>query len=279
MLKLKTFIKVSLVYIIIFIIYSCLQDATNKEMLSCDKNKDVCVYSITTFKNKEFQKKDTFTISSIKSIKARTYTTKHRGRRGRIRYTEHYVIDLYKDNETFFPYPINLSNYNDLQYRLNKFSSYINGNEIKYSDYNDNNVEQIFMYIFFIGILISLVIIGMDVSKSEKENPKKDTSEEFTKQETKAIENIINEYSKEKNKSLSKEEIEIITSSVKYWRQHNGHSKLMKNLLTQYLSKGNGFISSDDMALDMIIYQQWQKEYPEDYKKERDEISKLNQNK
>lgn len=49
----------------------------------------------------------------------------------------------------------------------------------------------------------------------------------------------------------------------------------MKNVTTQFFSKGNTFISENDLILDTIIWKQWKTEYPEDYKKEQNRIHHL----
>lgn len=104
-------------------------------------------------------------------------------------------------------------------------------------------------------------------------NPK--SQKNITSQEDKAIKNIIDTFVREQKRPLSEKEIEHIISAVKYWRQHNGHSPLMKNVAMQFFSKGNTSISESDLILDTIIWKQWKTEYPEDYKKEQNKIHHL----
>lgn len=122
-----------------------------------------------------------------------------------------------------------------------------------------------------ISIFISCGVLIYIVEKIINPKPTKD----ITTQEDKAIKCIINTFIQEQKRPLSEKEIEHIISAVKYWRQHNGHSPLMKNATTQFFSNGNAFISENDLVLDTIIWKQWKIECPEDYQREQEEINKL----
>lgn len=268
----KTFIKILLVTGMIALIYnSCLNDI-DEEVLLCNKGTDTCTYSVNTHNNKKLQEKNTFLISSIKQVKTRIYKTTSHGRRGRIRHYTHYSIDLYTDAENYFQYPIIPNDYKTLQHKFNKFTSFIkNDEEIKYSDFSKHNIGIIFSYLSLIGVFAISIILGIDISRWKKLQLEKIALQ----REERIIKNIINEFSNNQKRPLTEKEIITVVSAVKYWRQHNGHSPLMKNAATQFFSSGNAFISENDLVLDTIIWKQWKIECPEDYKKEQDEINKL----
>lgn len=122
-----------------------------------------------------------------------------------------------------------------------------------------------------ISILIGCSVLIYIVEKIINPKPTKD----ITSQEDKAIKSIINTFIQEQKRPLSEKEIEHIITAVRYWRQHNGHSPLMKNATTQFFSNGDAFISENDLVLDTIIWKQWKIECPEDYQREQEEINKL----
>ncbi|MDY4841986.1 MAG: hypothetical protein SO314_06455 [Alphaproteobacteria bacterium] len=125
----------------------------------------------------------------------------------------------------------------------------------------------------FLGILILIgcgVLVYLMENIIHSKHPK-----DITPKEDRAIKNIIDTFIREQKRPLSEKEIEHIISAVKYWRKHNGHSPLMKNVTTQFFSRGNTFISNNDLILDTIIHKQWKIEYPKDYKKEQNGIHHL----
>lgn len=262
----KTFLKIFLVWGFIFIVHNNGQNEVYEETLTCSKITDLCTYSINTYQNRKFVEKSTFPLSSIKSIKTRTYKTKHHRRRGRIRYHTNYAIDLYKNAEEHFQYPIIPTDYDDLEHRFRKFTSFIDNDiETDYYDTKNNKIDEIFNILYLLGVLLSIVIIGIDINRWKKLQ-----SEKFTPQEKNAIENIINEYKQEIKRPLREDEINTIVSSVRYWRQHQGHSTLMRGAVSQLFSTGQG---NFNLILDSIIWRHWKILYPEDY--EKDELSKI----
>ena len=70
--------------------------------------------------NKKFIDDKTYTLSNIASVKTRIYETKHRGRKGRIRKSQHFVIDLFTHNNTKIVYPISFNDSNELHSRYKK---------------------------------------------------------------------------------------------------------------------------------------------------------------
>lgn len=125
----------------------------------------------------------------------------------------------------------------------------------------------------FLGILILIGCYGIIYFVERIINPK--PKNDITPQEDKAIKNIIDIFIQEQKRPLTEKEIITVVSAVKYWRQHNGHSPLMKNKLSQFLLQGESHTSNDDLILDTIIWKQWKIECPEDYKKEQNEINRL----
>ena len=81
---------------------------------------------------------------------------------------------------------------------------------------------------------------------------------------------LCKEYKQEIKRPLREDEINTIVSSVRYWRQPQGHSTLMRGAVSQLFSTGQG---NCNLILDSIIWRHWKILYPEDY--EKDELSKI----
>ena len=106
----KTLIKILIVWIFVFLFYDTIITDKDTEILTCNKKTDSCVYKFNTYENKKFIDDKTYTLSNIASVKTRIYETKHRGRKGRIRKSQHFVIDLFTHNNTKIVYAIHIIN-------------------------------------------------------------------------------------------------------------------------------------------------------------------------
>ena len=149
---------------------------TNKERLLCNKATDTCTYSVTTYGNDEFEEKNTFPISKMKSVVLKKYKVEHRARYFGVYFTNRYVIKLSDNYYTYFEYPIVRDDYEEARETLNRFKAFIYNDETtEYQDFKDNYIDELIIFFTLVAAIITLLVIYNDFQRWKKTRSPKDT--------------------------------------------------------------------------------------------------------
>lgn len=134
-----------------------------EEIVTCNKQLDICIYTANTYKNKAFKLKDNFLMSPIEQIEANAYETTRRGRKGRIERIHHYDLNLHLISGDTKSFPIRSSDLTELENRYYKFLTFLeNDNQTFYSDYKKNDTIKWIMILLGVAMFLTLIFLYTD---------------------------------------------------------------------------------------------------------------------
>ena len=119
--------------------------------------------------------------------------------------------------------------------------------------------------VIYIVIIVLLICVLLKYMPKENENvtPQQTVESELTPKEKESISFIINNFEKEIKRKTTDKELAFIVFAVKSWRLHKNPSYMA----TLFLKEGQTSIDASAPILDISILMQWEKDYPEDYRK------------
>lgn len=130
--------------------------------------------------------------------------------------------------------------------------------------------------IIIIAITSLLIHIIGKCLTDEDITPHQIIEKELTPKEKESIASIISRFEKEAKRTATDKELAFVNFAVKSWRLHQSPSWMT----TLTFKEGQSSFDASVVILDISILMQWEKDYPEDYKKFKqtiDDYKKLKQ--